>query len=291
VAGGAPALQSRAVRINGGAKRLPQSNVAGEPPALQSWVEGAWMAFRVLLMVVANLIAASSASASDYVARRAAALAQCEKINPSDYQTGLLFNPDGYRSYYARSECLQRAAIQFRDDSLCEQVRRRWALLSSSWGVAPAQCHKLVAEGVNKDRAELVQVKQFYSAGPVKLQSFRVERNGNGRDFDFIPSFSSGYSSGYHLNFELLPQGKAPVLLHSDGYYLDADPNLRIYVRQADIRQRFAEFELNHRYTVRATLFLSLGMGGEGGYWSDEFVESVFPLRERSQSMTIETEF
>jgi len=246
--------------------------------------------FRILL-ILAFLFALGSLYATDYATLRSAALVRCEKISPSEYQSGLLFNPDGYRSYYVRSECLQRAAVQFRDDLLCTQVRRRWSLFSSSWGISPAQCSKLVSEGVAKDRAELEQTRAQYRGGTVQLQSFRVERNGNGRDFDFIPVFSNGYAHSYHLTFEILEAGKAPILLHSDGYYLDANSNLRIYVRQADIRQRFPEFALNRRYQVRATVVLNVGMGGGAGYWSDAFIESVFPIRERSQSMTIETEF
>jgi hypothetical protein len=62
-------------------------------------------------------------------------------------------------------------------------------------------------------------------------------------------------------------------------------------VRQADIRARFPDFQLNHTYKVRATAIVSIGMGGPSGYWTDEFAESVFPLRERSQSMTVESRF
>jgi hypothetical protein len=32
-------------------------------------------------------------------------------------------------------------------------------------------------------------------------------------------------------------------------------------------------------------------MGGQGGYWSDEFIESMFPMSERSKSITVESEF
>jgi len=239
------------------------------------------------------LVAASSLFGSDYVSMRSSALAQCEKIAPSEYQTGLLFNPDGYRSYYVRSECIQRVAVQFRDASLCGQVRRRYSLFSSSWGISETQCRKLVAEGITKDRAELEAMRQPFDAAPMRLQSFRVERNGNGRDYDIIPSFSGSYAHGYHLTFEILPPDSpgTPVLIHSDGYYLDANANLRIYVRQADIRQRFPAFTLNRTYEVRATLTLDVGFGGQSGYWSDAFIDSIFPARDRSQSITMESEF
>ena len=209
----------------------------------------------------------------------------------SESQSGLFFNPEGYRSYYVRSECFQRAAVQFRDLLLCNQVHRRWSPLSSSWGVSSAQCRKLVSSGLAADRTELEKEKQRYAAKPIRLQSFHIQRTGNGRDFDFIPVFSAGGSHGYRLDFELVGATAQPIPLNSDGYYVDANSKLNIFVRQADIRARFPSFQLNYPYKVRATLIFSIGMGAESGYWSDEFAESVFPIRDRSQSLTIESKF
>lgn len=229
--------------------------------------------------------------AGDYEVRRANVVSSCGKIDPNEHQTGLLMNPDGYRSYYVRSECLQKAAVQFRDQSLCSQVRRRWSLFFSSWAISESQCTKLVSEAITKDRAELEQLKQQYAAGAVRLTSIRVVANGNGRDFDFLPEFSGTYAHGYTLTFELLPPGKTPVVIHSNGYYLDSNANLRIYVRQTDLRSRLQEFEQGRRYTVRATLTLDIGSGGMDTYWSDDFVEHTFPLRNRTQTITQDLEF
>jgi hypothetical protein len=166
-------------------------------------------------------------------------------------------------------------------------VRRRWSLFSSSWGISSAQCQKLVSEGVQADREELEKQKQLYAAHAIRLLRFRVERNGNGRDFDLIPEFSAGTGHGYRIVFEIVGVSQQPILLHSDGYYVDANSRLNIFVRQADIRSRFPQFQIDHAYNVRATVTYSVGMGGASGYWSDEFTESVFPLRERSQSVTL----
>ena len=250
-----------------------------------------WPTVLKLCALAAITLPASAGYASDYAQRKAAARQHCETISASDYQSGLAFNPDGYRSYYVQSGCFQNAAVQFRDSSLCGRVRRRWSLLWSSWGVSAAQCQKLVAQGIAADRVELEEERRNYLAGPPKLQSFRVERNGNGRDFDILPEFSAGYSHGYKLTFEILDVPGQPVLLHSDGYYLDANPRLRIFVRQSDMRARFPGLELNRPYKVRATVTLSIGNGGLSGYWSDEFLESVFPARERSQSLILPFRF
>ncbi len=229
--------------------------------------------------------------ASDYAARRTAAIKQCEAINPSAYQSGLFFNPDGYRSYYVQSECFQKTAVQFRDARLCDRVHQRRSMFSSSWGVSSTQCQKLVSNGVAADRTELEKERRLYAAQPIRLLHFRVERNGNGRDFDFIPEFSAGYAHGYRVVFEIVDAREQPILLHSDGYYVDPNSRLNIFIRQADICSRFPEFQLNHTYKVRATILLSVGMGGDSGYWSDAFIENTFPIRERSQSLTIESKF
>jgi hypothetical protein len=229
--------------------------------------------------------------ASDYPQRKTAAIRHCETINPSEYQTGLAFNPDGYRSFYVQSECFQNAAVQFRDTSLCDRVRRRWSVLWSNWGVSTAQCRKLVADGTAADRAEIETEKQKYLASPPHLRTFSIQPNGNGRDFDIIPEFTAGYAHGYTLSFEITGIRDQPILLHADGYYLDQNPRLRIFVRQSEIRARFPEFQLSHPYKVRATVTLSIGNGGMSGYWSDEFLENIFPARVRSQTLTVETEF
>jgi len=249
-------------------------------------------------VVVALTVAAAGwtltldASAADYRDARAAAVRSCEAIDPAAYQTGLLFNPDGYRSYYLRSECFQRVAVEFRDETLCSQVRRRRSLLFSSWGYSAQRCRELVGEGDAADRASLDADKRRYTADGIRLREFRIERNGNGRDFDIVPAFTGGFAHAYRLTFEIVarPYG-APVLLHSDGYYVDASSNLRILVRQADIRERLPDFTLGRPYQVRATLLFSVGTHGPSAWMSDEFIEQVFPLRERSQAVTREVVF
>lgn len=242
---------------------------------------------RAVLALIALLIGVAEARAVDYAELRTRAIKACEAIDPSESQSGLLFNPDGYRSFYMRSKCFQEAAIQFRDATLCGQVRRRWSLFSSSWGYTADRCRQLVAEGTVRDRAALEEMKRAYVAGGMKMRDFRIVRNGNGRDFDILPAFAGTHATGYMLAFEILPDGSGPaILLHRLGYYVDEKSNLNIYVRQADIRQRFPAFSLNRSYTVRGTVTFDMGFGGQPGYWSPEFIERVFPLRERSQSIT-----
>ena len=100
-----------------------------------------------------------------------------------------------------------------------------------------------------------------------------------------IPAFTGTYAHGYTLTFEILPDIRVPTLLFTSGSYLDEKSNLRLYVTQTDITQRVPGFSLNRSYTVRGAVTLDVGFGGQAGYWSPAFIESVFPTRERSPSM------
>jgi hypothetical protein len=221
---------------------------------------------------------------------RAAAIKTCQAIDPAEYRSGLIGNPDGYRSYYVQSECFQRVAVEFRDNALCSRVRRRYSFFSSSWGYSTAQCEKLVAEGAAADRATVEDIKRRYLQGPVRLREFRVERHGNGRDFDIIPLFSDGFAHSYVLQLDILAAG-GTVLLDRSSFHLTGRDEIRLFVRQSDLVRRFPELTRNQPYTVRATLVLDVGHGGPSGHWSDTFLERVFPVRERSQSLEREVRF
>ena len=246
-----------------------------------------------LIVLAGVLLAVTPAVGATYAELRSAAVKQCQAIDPAEYQTGLMFNPEGYRSFYVRSECFQRAAVQFRDEALCAEVKRRFSLLSSSWGYSHAHCRELVTQGLAADEKALEEMKRQYKNGAVILRDFRVERNGNGRDFDVIPTFGGAYAHGYRLTFEIVrtDPGAAPILLHSSGYHVDGNSNLRVFIRQDEVRGRFPDFALEHPYTVRATLILDIGIGGSAGYWSDAFIERVFPIRERSHALTRDVRF
>ena len=235
----------------------------------------------------------ATAAGNPYVEQRAAAVKRCEAIDPKDYQSGLLFNPDGYRSFYRRSACFQDAAALFRDEKLCAEVKERPALFSSSWGYSAKRCRQLVAEGLAADRKTLEEMRSAYAKRAVRLRDFRVERNGNGRDFDIIPSFDPGYAHGYMLRFEIIEveEKDGTVLLESLGFHLDGKDDIRIFVRQADVRKRFLQFELDRIYRVRATLTLDVGYGGQSGMRSDAFIERVFPATERSRFVEKDVRF
>jgi hypothetical protein len=243
----------------------------------------------VLFATIVLLVAQTSTSS--YGTARAAAVRTCEAINPNEYQTGLAFNPDGYRSYYVRSECFQKTAVQFRDVTLCDRVRQRHALLSSSWGYSSGNCRTLVAQAVDADRRELEETRRQYLTGSMVLRDLRIERNGNGRDYDVIPSFAGANGHGYAIAIEILRPGGSPITVHADGYYVDPRSALRIFIRRQDIEARFPAFEPGRSYQVRAVAIFSLPANGGSRFLSDTFVERVFPLRERTQSVVRDVRF
>jgi hypothetical protein len=246
------------------------------------------------LLVLSGWSASGNPLGNDYDALRTAAVRKCEAVDAGEYQTGLFFNPDGYRSYYARSRCYQNAAITFRDSELCAKVRQRRALFSSSWGYSKSNCKKLVAEGIGNDRESIDRMKQNYQQGHVQLADFRIERDGNGRDIDIIPEFSGEGAHAYELRFELLREDSAepPVLLDVSGFSLTgAADNIRIYVRTTDIRRQLPGFALTQRWPVRATLVYSVGTGSYHGEWSPAFIESRFPAKARTQTLEKEIHF
>jgi hypothetical protein len=246
-----------------------------------------------LLASTLVLIGMALVLASDYDERRAASVKTCNAIDPGASQSGLYFNPDGYRSYYLRSQCLQQAAVNFRDDTLCAQVKQRRSLLSSSWGYSASQCRTLVADGAAADRRTLEELKARYLRGAITLRDFRIEPNGNGRDFDIIPAFAGEGAGAYTLTFAIVPSegGAAPIVVHSSGYYLDGHANIRIFVTRAEIERRVPGFAPGRRYAVRGTLLLTVPAGTGDVRWPDGFIDRVFPARERTQSMTVEMEF
>jgi hypothetical protein len=239
----------------------------------------------LVALLVALVPSVEQTPAPTYQAMRAAAIAACDAIDAADYQTGLAFNPAGYRSYYVRSECFQKTAVQFRDLTLCDRVRQRRALFSSSWGYSPANCRTLVARAVDADRTEIGEIRRRYRSGSMRLRDLRIERSGNGRDYDVIPAFEGTEGHGYTITIEIV-SAAGPAVVHIDGYYVDPRSALRIFIRRQDIAAHVPRFEPGRTYQVRATATFTIPAGGGSRFMSESFLESVFPVHERTQSVS-----
>ena len=235
--------------------------------------------------------AADPAAPSQYEQHRAAAVRTCEAIDPARYQSGLLFNPDGYRSFYVQSECLQEAAVRFRDEALCARVRRRLALFWSSWGYSPANCRALVSEGAARDRTMLQTLRRAYDASHVVLRDFRIDLNNNGRDFELVPIVDGDAGHGYELRVEVTRPGSGPAVLHSNGYWMTAASPLRVYLTRAEVQRLLPDLSPVTRYTITASMTFSVPTGDGNAEWSDAFIEDVFPRAARTQALAKTTSF
>ncbi len=126
----------------------------------------------------------------------------------------------------------------------------------------------------------LEEIKQNYLAGAVQLRDFRVERNGNGRDFDIIPTFSGDYAHGYTLRFEIISPGCYRLqrsCSHSSGFYVDGNSNLRIFLTQDEIRKRFPDFtRIACTWSARRS-FWTLAMAGWPGCGAMDSSIAYFP--------------
>jgi hypothetical protein len=143
-----------------------------------------------------------------------------------------------------------------------------------------------VEEAIAADRKQLEEIRGRYREGGVTLRDFQLELNGNGRDFDVLLTFAGTRGAGYHLTLDLAPNAGAPaIVIHSSGYYVDGETELHIFLRREDIQRAVPGFTAGRPYTMRASLTLSLPTGSGDAAWSNAFVESVFPARDRTQSL------
>ena len=245
----------------------------------------------ILIVAVAWPLFAIAQSPPTYEAARAAALKSCEAIDASAYRTGLALNPDGYRSFYLRSECLQRTAVRFRDAASCDRVVRRRALFSSSWGYAPQNCRALVDKGIEEDRREIAELRQRFLSAAMVLRDVNVLRNGNGRDYDVKPVFAGASGTGYIITVEIAaPDGRA-VPIHTNGYYADPRSELTLFIRREEIATRVPAFVAGRAYQVRVTTTYALPAPSDARFMSDTFLEAAFPRRERERTITRDVRF
>lgn len=64
----------------------------------------------------------------------------CESIPDHVYETGLIFNPSDYQTYYFKSECYQTLAIRTGDKGHCSQVKERKSLFFDGSAVSYRGC-------------------------------------------------------------------------------------------------------------------------------------------------------
>ena len=249
------------------------------------------MLTRTLIGLLLSVTGSIAAAGNNYDSRRAADLQKCQAIGPREHRSGMVMNPDGYQSYYLRSHCLQRVAESYRDESLCEDVRERWSLFTSTWGVSEKRCRSLVSEGMEQDNRAISALKKTYADSDLIFKDFTVVKNGNGRDFDLIPQFYGDGSLAYTLNFYLLMPDQEPMLIHSSGYNVTGKSRIRIYLPVSELRELVPTFSNRSDHLVRATLEYSTPQGHLQNRWHPDFLEQRFPRSDRTQTLEKRVDF
>jgi hypothetical protein len=174
---------------------------------------------------------------------------RCAALPATRYQTGLLFNPDGFQTYYDRARCFQELAVTSRDPALCARVaeRRSWFLDGS--GVSAAACRTRVARQRRADMAAAQELR-----APQQLRQIRMERDNNGRDFNARVRTSGGDGASLRLTLVIVdPSGRERVLHTASAPMTDQSEELSIFV-PADLLARTSGPDSTRPVLLRAYL-------------------------------------
>jgi len=211
------------------------------------------------------------------------ALSNCEKTPAFKSRSGLFFNPQGYQAYWERSACYQKLAIKFRQSSYCKKVFQRYTIFSSSSGYSRQNCKQQVAEEREKDEAYLLSLKNKFARGPAILVDLDIIKNGNSKDYDVIPLFTSGYKSSYEMTFSLIDQHATRYDIDKTSFVLGEEkPKIRWFIPRKIFDDAMPGFDDTDQYIVESWLTASVPVGRANVTWDPRWVESVWPRKERS---------
>lgn len=181
-------------------------------------------------------------------------MARCAAIAPTRYQTGMIFNPDGMETHYERALCFQRLAAATRDRTLCRHVRERASWFFDGAGISPGACLRLVDRGIAEDRARARTLRE-----PQRLESVRVARNGNGKDFDIHLRTSGGSGIGLRLSLSVIDPAGLERTLRTEAQPMDDRPGeLNIFVPATTMAGALGPAPRDRPFVLRARMERSL---------------------------------
>lgn len=239
---------------------------------------------RLLVVLALAWTLIPNAWAVDWDERFRRQVAECEAIPDDAYQTGLLFNPAGRRTYFERSRCLQAVAVEWRDANLCARVKQRRSLFFSGYAISEKACRDDVAEQLASDRAaaDTIRVEDIHRLGDV-----RFERNGNGSDFDVRIQTTGSHPGSYQIRIEVwLDDASKPVVI--DDYRQPLGSNgssLSHFIQAQQVRDAFGNRSLDREVRVRITLELPPRSH------ADQFVLILIPAEKRRSSSEARVNF
>ena len=210
---------------------------------------------RIIGCVLGSLLA-THAGAVDWQPRFEQALGECQAISARDYQTGLIFNPEGHQTYYQRSRCLQGLAVEWREPSLCEQVRERRSLFFNGKGIAETACREKVATQIEQDQtaAAALDPDSFH-----KLEAVHFDQpHYVGDNIRQQVKTRGSHPGSYQVRVELWPNDSGePVVIADYSQPLGgADHILSGTIPNQRLREAFGGSIPDHEIRVRVTLAL-----------------------------------
>ncbi|MEX0915166.1 MAG: hypothetical protein WD397_02275 [Wenzhouxiangellaceae bacterium] len=211
-------------------------------------------------------------------------LAECESIPADAYETGLLFNPAGRRTYFKRSRCLQRVAIEWRDLELCNRVKQRRSLLFSGNAVSEKACRANVAEQLKRDRerAESIHVDDFHM-----LVGARLERpHYLGGDYLLHLETEGSHSGSYQIRIEVWPNSSSGSLVIEEYSQPlgSSGGSLMHTICQHKVRETLKRHSMDREVRVRIILELPLRTR------TDQFVLALLPTESRRSTLDIKAD-
>lgn len=177
----------------------------------------------------------------------------CESISSRAYETGLIGNSKNYQTYYFRSECYQKMAIQNRDDKLCEQVKERKSMFFNGSAISQQACLTAVKNQESKDFTERVKPESVHKIEKVEISLTPA------RDFD-VKVFPAGTLWGtYKFSVSLLDNsGKfIGILDELDTHLSDRKDPLSTTIYRQKIQQLVgSQLKSGQTYNVQVSLKL-----------------------------------
>lgn len=86
----------------------------------------------------------------------------CNKISTFSYDTGLIFNPENKQTFYLKSECYLKVAVEERDSTICNKVIERKSIFFNGTGISKNSCILEVQALQQNDNDEKVGVDDIH---------------------------------------------------------------------------------------------------------------------------------
>lgn len=135
----------------------------------------------------------------------------CESISSKAYETVLIGNSKNYQTFYFRSECYQKMAIQNRDEILCDKVEERKSIFFDGSAISQQACLEAVKKKMNQDFTERVRPETIH-----RIQSVNISQIPNADTANVKVSTNGSLWSTYEFSILLYNQNSEFVgVLHT----------------------------------------------------------------------------